>query len=886
MEAGSSLGTYRIVALLGAGGMGEVYRAHDTTLNREVAIKLLPAALAEQPARLARLGAEARTLAALNHPNVATIHSLEEEQGVRFLVMELVDGPTLASRLRRGPLPVTTALKLCRQIAEGLEAAHAKGIIHRDLKPSNVMVTGDERVKIVDFGLAKALGLQSVTTTSHSDTLDPLGMTASGAVLGTVPYMSPEQVRSDTVDERTDIWALGCVLYEMLTGQRAFGRKTFADTVNAILESKVDWERLPPETPASIRFLQRRCLQKNVRDRLQHVGDARVVIEDALVEAGEASTGPMQRLASQARRGPLPLAVAALLAAIVGAGLLRELVRPPATRPAVRTLDLLLPEGQRLVGPPALSPDGLLVAFAAVPSPRPPGADSAAGPGEGLARLYVRSTVSGETRPVPRTEGAEFPFFSPDAKWLGFFSGGEMKKIPLLGGEPVTLCEVRSPSPASWAPNERIYFAPSTSKTLAWVTASGGSPEAVPPPEGAPVGLDSPVVLPGGKALLLRVFTGVRESPLGILSLDTGKLVILRERGIAPRYVSSGHIVYLRAGGLMALPFDLHRLQVVGPETQVVDNVAEYSVSDDGSLAYVPGDPSSEKVLVWADRQGRETPLGLPRAKYGGFRLSPDGKRLAIEVEGATIDVWVHDLERGSRLRLTHEGNNGAPSWAPNTGRVAFCSDRAKSFGLYSTRADGTGTVERLLGGTNVPAWSSWSPDGKYLAFTDVGAGQPDLWVLPTTGDRKPFPLQTSRSSEWGAEFSPDGRWLAYSSDESGRFEVYVQPAPGRPGGRQVVSGNGGEAPRWSPLGDELFYQDGRKWMSVPVASGATLSLGTPRVLFEADSLKVPGIPYDVSPDGKRFLFVQSSRGSPGPTHLTVVLNWYEQLERLTRRGP
>ena len=882
MDAGETLGPYRIVTLLGAGGMGQVYKAHDSNLNREVALKVLPAELAKQPDRLARLRAEARALAATNHPNIAAVHSLEQSGGVNFLVMELIQGQNLADRIRRGGLGIRSALEICRQIAEGLEAAHRKGIIHRDLKPSNVMVTSDKQVKIVDFGLAKALP-QSEAATVPIYAGDPDESTAPGTVIGTAQYMSPEQVRSELVDERTDVWAFGCVLYEALTGERAFGARTKADSMARILEGEPQWSRLPEATPIVIQMLQRRCLDKSVRNRLQSIGDARVIIEEALSGLSDTSGRRQGAVSGLDARRVRPRGWLAALAAAVAIGFaaafLWALLRPSRGAPSVRTLDLSIPAGHQLVGPPAFSPDGLRLVFAA--APLAPGLDANLAPVEEAAdaSLYVRSTVTGETTPLALTAGASFPFFSPDGEWVGFFAGGELRKVPVSGGDPVALCEVRGVSRAAWAPDNRIYFSPSTSKTLARVSALGGVPEVLPAPEGAPVGLDSPEVLPGGEALLVRVFAG-RESPIGILSLASGKLVTLRERGIDPRYVASGHLVYIRGGGLMAVPFDLERRRVTGPETQVVPSVVQYAVSRDGSLAYMQGDPAQQKSLVWVDRTGRETPLNLPAGRYGSLQLSPDGLRLAVEVEGPTMDVWVYDLQRGTRVRLTQDGNNIAPAWTPDGERVVFASDRGKAFGLYSMRADGSGEA-RAIPSTKVPAWHAWSPDGRRIAITDVSLGQPDIWLLEIRDGATPVPFRNGSSSEWGAAFSPDGRWIAYASDESGRFEVYLEPVPGNPGARVRASSAGGEEPRWSRKGDELFYRNGRAWMVVSVSANPALTVGSARTLFEGDYLKVSGIPYDVSPDARRVLVLKPSRERAAAPFLRLVLNWQAELERL-----
>ncbi len=877
MEPGHSLATYEIIALLGAGGMGQVYRARDTRLNREVAIKVLPPEFSENPVRLARLQTEARSLAAMKHPNIATVHSYEEADGVHFLVMELVEGQTLASFLLHRP-SVKDALTICSQIAEGLEAAHEKGIIHRDLKPSNVMIGRHLGVKIVDFGLAKRLGLPGLDTEPGSPTND-LEPTASHALLGTVPYMSPEQIRSEQVNERTDIWAFGCVLFETLTGKRAFGRPSFAETVTAILNSEPDWQSLPRSTPPTVQFLQRRCLSKDVRHRLQHIGDARVAIEDSQSETGEAVSGS-SRPANTKRLHLGATARAVLLIALALIGVVAWITLRPSPRVVgtTRTLEVWLPDDQRLVSPPVLSPDGLRLAYAAAPREIGPEATGSDGT-DATTRLFLRSTVTGASQAIPHTEGALHPFFSPNGEWLGFFASGELKKVSLRGGEPVSLCDARLASSAAWGPDNRIYFSPSTDKTLAWVSASGGTPELLPTPKGAPLGLDSPSVLPRRTGLLLRVFSGVQASPIGVLSLETGRLVTLRERGIAPRYVSTGHIVYIRGGSLVSVPFDLETLTVTGSETPVIDGVAEYTVADDGTLVYTAGEPSAERELVWVDRAGLQVSPVLPAGRYGTFKLSPEGGRLAIEIEGAKTDVWVFDLHKGARLRLTHVGRNGAATWTPDGERVVFASDRDGTYGLYWKRADGTGEDEPLLPAGHVPAWGSWSPDGSTYAFTQMRAGQPDIWILSRTGDGKAFPFLDSPSSEWGPGFSPDGKWIVYCSDESGRFEIYVRPSPGRAGGRQAVSLLGGEEPLWSRNGDELFYRSGSQWMVVAVKSSDPLRLGDPKPLFSGNYLDGSGISYDVSPDGRRFLLLKTSRGERRPNRLVVVLNWHRLLE-------
>ena len=851
--------------------MGDVYRARDTKLGREVAIKVLPDVFAQNPERLARFGREARLLASLNHPNIATIHGLEESGGVNYLVMELVPGQTLAERLTPGPVEVEESLRICTQIAEALEAAHEKGVIHRDLKPANVKVTPDGKVKVLDFGLAKALADDDPgANISSSPTLSAAG-TREGVILGTVAYMSPEQARGRKVDKRTDIWAFGCVLYELLTGKQTFqsrdreGADTVQDIIARILQGEPDWSALPETTAVKIRDLLRRCLQKDLRRRQQHIDDARIEMEEALTAPATAAPAAAAVPARTGWRRAIPLVLGSLvLIAITGLAVWN--LRTPAPRPLTR-LTLTLPETERLgargagmIEPVvALSPDGTRLVYIA------------------NQQLYLRPMDSLEARPIPGTEGAIYPFFSPDGQWVGFFADAKLKKVSISGGAALTLCDVATSRGGSWGTDETIVFG-KVATGLSQVSSAGGTPQELTTLKEGETQHFWPHSLPGGEAVLFSVWTGSLEtSRIEVHSLETGERRVLIQGGTHARYAPTGHLVYAQAGTpgtLLAAPFDLERLEVTGAPFPIVEGVlqspvsglAQFSFSSLGALVYVPGSVQTvEYTLVWVDRTGAVEPLAAPPRQYRNPTLSPDGQQLVVTIPAAPADVWVYDIPRTTLTRLTFEGDNRLPIWTPDGERVTFRSDRAGGpWNLFWKPADGSGTAERLATSDRNQTPSSWSSDGQVLAFFEGRGGEDEaLWTLPMEGEREPRLFLQTPFQESSGMFSPDGNWLAYVSNESGKNEIYVQPYPG-PGGKRQISTNGGAEPVWARDSGELFYRNGSQMMAVEIATELTFSAGTPKLLFEGNFQPSAGnlANYDVTPDGQRFVMIQVGAGS------------------------
>ena len=859
---GTRLGTYEIIKLLGVGGMGEVHRAQDLKLRREVALKFLPEVFARDPERLARFRREAQMLGALNHPNIGAIYNFEETGETSFLVLELVPGETLRERLAMaGPLPLKEVLTIGRQIAAALEAAHEKSIIHRDLKPANVKITPEGLIKVLDFGLAKAFAGTPSGAELHDLTTASMAGTLQGTILGTPAYMSPEQASGKTVDRRTDIWALGCMLYELLSGKQAFQGETITEILASVLRSEPDESALPAATPAQVRILLRRCLEKDSRRRLRDAADLSIQME-------EAQTAPPS--------GPMP--VPATLSAV-----------PPVQMPKAR-LVVALPPPDRLAGmnlpAVAVSPDGTYIAYIASRS--------------GKQQLYVRAIDSLEAKSVPYTEGASGPFFSPDGQWIGFFGSGKLKKVSRSGGSPLTLCDAPEPRGASWGANDNIVFARISLSPLSEVSANGGTPRIL-----TTLKEESshrwPEILPGGKAVLFTVATTVSNwdaAQIVVQSMETGERHVAVQGGIFGRYAPTGHIIYVRAGTLMAVPFDLNRLQTTGTPTPIVDGVmqstegaAQFGISNLGWLVYIPGGIQRvERTLVWVNRKGVGKPLPIPPRAYVSPRLSPDGQRLAVAIQGTNSDVWVYDLSRDTLNRLTFGGLNRWAIWTPDGKRLTFQSSIAGAANLFWMPSDGSGVVERLTTSEHLQTPHCWSPDGSLLAYTEVHptTGR-DIWLLPLEGDprhagaesRKPYPFLSSPSNESAPRFSPDGRWLAYMSDESGQFEIYVQAFPG-PGGKWQISTEGGTEPVWNPNGKELFYRNGEKLMAVDIRTESGFGVGKPKLLFEGwyERSTVSRPNYDVAADGQRFLMVKPGEQEQPPTQINVVLNWFEELKQ------
>jgi eukaryotic-like serine/threonine-protein kinase len=895
---GQVVGQYRIVARIGAGGMGDVYRATDTRLNRDVALKILPGAYSSDPERMARFSREARVLASLNHPNVATIHGLEESAGVRALAMEFVEGRTLAERIAQGPVSLEEALPVARQIAEAIEYAHDRSIVHRDLKPANVIVTTDEKVKVLDFGLAKALedspGEQDI---SNSPTIT-MAATSAGIILGTAAYMSPEQARGKAADKRADVWAFGCVLFETLSGKRAFSGDTVSDTLAAVIRAEPDWSALPAETPARIRELLRRCLMKDPRSRLQAIGDARVVIEEILSGAAE-EVWPAGG-AAPARQRMVPWAVAGVCLVAALAILAWALMRHEDAGPLrIVAAQILPPSGTSFAllgtvgfGPPVLSPDGSKIAFVAA------GAD-------GTRKLWVRSLGSVTLQALDGTEGASMQFWSPDSQNLGFFANAKLRRIPAAGGSPLDISDVSSVviRGATWGANDVILFTPTVGSGLFEVhgNASGGALQPV-------THLDKsrkesshrwPQFLPDGKHFLFFIESAIPEnSGTYVASLDGGRPKQLLEGHRAALYVAPGYLLFLREGVLMAQRFDPNAFQISGDAAPIVDHVeagsapffpGNFSASGVGSyLVYDAGTPSVAPIhLLWFDRAGTQLGEIEPPADYESPRFSPDGKKLAVTVvDSATsnFDLWIQDLAKGTRTRLTFgEGSVSiAPSWSPDGNTVEYQSNPEGRYSLYQKATSGTDEPTLLFSDDANERVPRSSRDGRYLIFQrQTPDGSPtQIWALQLFGDRKAFPVVRGHTDALAPDLSPDGKWLAYVSPESGRDEVYIVPF-GREGGKWQVSTVGGDLPRWRADGKELFFlsQDNRMTSAEINESANGIEIGKVQPLFQTHVAPLASWSYDVTPDGKKFVIV-SEASQLGFAPVTLITNWTELLKQ------
>jgi len=905
IEAGEQLLHYRLIEKIGEGGMGAVWKATDTTLDRSVAIKVLLDSVTADAERVARLEREARLLGSFSHPNIAVLHGLQEDEGIRFLVMELVEGEDLAQRLRRGRLSTEEALKIARQVAEALEAAHRQGVIHRDLKPANIKVTPEGTVKVLDFGLAKALesaGGQDARL-SHSPTLT-VAHTRAGVILGTAGYMAPEQVRGKAVDVRADVWAFGIVLYEMLSGTAPFGGETVSDTLARVLEREPEWERLPRNLPSRLQRLLRRCLSKDPNQRFQAIGDARIEIQECLsdpaglTERASVTTPVWRRVAPWLL---LPLALA------TGWWLKPNPARP--TAPTVR-FEWPLPEGERLAHfyrqGVAISPDGLTIAAVSgsVESPYSQLDD---------VRILVRRFDQWRWQEVPGSKGLVQPEFSPDGQWLAAVGGEDgkivLRKLSLSGGEPTTLCECPATVGLSWGSDGTIAFAGVTS-AIQLISSSGGEPREITKldTELDEVSHRLPHFLPGSKAFLytaLRYKEFMDAAAIYVHSLDTGERKLLVEGATDARYVTSGHRVFAREGRLFAAPFDLDRLEIQGPETPLLDGinhavhtgfsfretgVAQFAVSPEGTLVYAGGSvfPELTRELVWVDREGNETPLEATPAHYLRQRLSRDGRTALLTKNYPPLDVWLMDLERGTLRRQTFEGNHYSVVWGPGPNQFTVDSDHEGPAGLYVKTLDsGPGDLERLATGIQTSHQPSvWSSDGKVLLYVvSDDVTHQDIWIY-TRDDGKTRPWLATQFWERHPDLSPDGQWVAYSSEQSGRREVYVRPLDGE-GPTIQVSTDGGSSPAWSKDGQELFYRVDDKFLAVSVREdGERLQVGAPVELFEGEyGGSTPIRSYDVSADG-RFLLNRDPDSDAltaaiervFPDRIQVVQGWLAEL--------
>ena len=890
LSRGTKIGSYEVVSLIGSGGMGEVYRAHDTRLNRDVALKVLPEAFARDSQRMARFEREAKLLAALNHPNIAAIYGLEESGPIRALVMELVEGPTLAERIAAGPVPMDEALPIAKQVADAVEYAHDNNVIHRDLKPANIKVKADGMVKVLDFGLAKALSDEPTDADmSNSPTLS-MAATMQGVILGTAAYMAPEQAKGKKVDRRADVWAFGVVLYEMLAGKPLHSGETVPETLASVMMRDSSLEALPANTPPAIRNLLRRCLDKNVKRRLQSAGEARIILEDVLSGAAPAESLAAGGVSSLGRRSLL-LAAACVVAASLITGLAVWSLRPAPPAQPVSRLVVPLPPNEPLTGVTAsvvaLSPDGTQIAYVA----------------SAQQRIYLRALDSLDARPLTGTDGALSPFFSPDGQWIGFFAAGKLKKVAVSGGAVLTLCDATNARGGTWGADQTIVFAPGNNTPLFQVSAAGGAAQALTKLNGGETSHRWPQFLPDGKTILYTVGTGGSsdDATIAAYHLDTDEQEVLIRGGTFPSYVPTGHLTYYRAGTIMAVPFDASRSEVRGTPAPALEGVmagagntgaAQFSFSRVGALVYVPGGPQAgaQFMMVWVDRKGVEQPLPAQPHAYANPKLSQDGRKAALDItEADKADIWIYDLMRDTLTRLTFDGINALPFWTPDGKRIAYRSIRPPNVNIYWRPADGSGAEERLTTSQSNHAPHGFSPDGRTLLYNaaDPKTGW-DIWMVPLEGERKPRPILQSPFNERGPKLSPDGRWLAYVSDESGRYEIYVQPFP-QPGGKWQISSDGGGEVAWSPKGNELFFRTGgqrEKMMAVNVQTQPTFSTDKPRLLFEGPYASGGAgnwsADYAVAPDAQRFLVLKNKEQekTEALTQINVVLNWFEELKR------
>jgi serine/threonine-protein kinase len=872
--------------------MGEVYRARDSALKRDVALKVLPADVASDRERLARFQREAEVLASLNHPRIAQIYGLERSGDTLALVMELVDGEDLAQRIARGPIALDEAIPLAIQVAEAIEAAHAEGVIHRDLKPANIKIRRDGTVKVLDFGLAKAMessgpeaGLTAtltLNTPAQPRASAGTAVTQHGMILGTAAYMSPQQARGKAVDTRADIWAFGCVLFEMLAGKPAFDGETVTDIVAAVVHSDPPWALLPAATPPQVRSVLRRCLKKDPALRLHHIADARLELREA---ADDAASTPVAVLTSTraGRRStliPWILAAASALGAFALAA--REWQRPAARPLAVSRALIDFPQSSfsqaRVGNLLALSPDGTRVVYVGNP--------------DNQEQLYVRRLDQFEATPIAGTENASQPFFSPDSLSVGFFAAGKLKRVSLAGGTPITLADAPAPQGGAWSVDDTIVFGPNA-HGLMRIPAGGGEAQRLTALSGGSVRHAWPAILPGGTHVLFTNVVAGADVSLDLTPMTAGEPAQLLDSACCASIAASGHLVYAHpvSGSIFAVPFDPQKRQLTGKPAQVLETTMagptagrQFGLSDDGVLVYLDNSVAiNARELVWVDRSGRTTPLGFEPRPYGPPTISPDGRRVTMSMYAGLLprEAWIGDLDRGTLARLAADGTvNSAPIWTRDGVRVTYASNVAGPQNLYSIAPDGTGRPERLTTGVDdqqIPL--DWSPDGRTLLLWDRrSATGLDLFTMTLDGDRTPRVLVATPFNELAARFSPDGRHVAYISDRSGRFEVYVQPFPGL-GVVAQVSANGGTEPVWAPSGREIFFREGDKMMVADVTTTPAFSVSRPRVLFEGRyevSFLVPGARiYDVAADGQRFLMLKSST-SAASRQLGVVVKWFE----------
>jgi len=926
LAPGLRLGPYEIVSALGAGGMGEVYRARDTKLNRDVALKVLPTAFADDPERLARFRREAQTLASLNHPNIAAIYGLEDvgarhaspaapghaspaEAGpgmpgphgsIVALVMELVDGEDLSSHLARGPIPMGEALPMARQIAEALEAAHEQGIVHRDLKPANIKIRSDGTVKVLDFGLAKAMegasgpgsGSEPDRRLSHSPTMSR-HMTEAGMIMGTAAYMSPEQARGKAVDKRADIWAFGVVLFEMLSGERLFAGETVSDTLASVLKDTPRFAALPASTPPRLRRLIERCLERDIRMRLRDIGEARVEI--AKIEAGAPESGPIPAAtpapaaAAPPRATPMVLATA-VVAIIATLGASRWLLPGAApTNGAPAHVSVALPDGDEVgahdLNPVAISADGTRIAFIGVH--------------DGTNRIYLRALSEPAAVVLDGTEGAQSPFFSPDGQWLAFFADAKLRKIAVGGAALQTLAEAPYQRGGTWGSDGYIYFAPVNNGSIWRLPEGGGAATEVTKKAEGEISHRWPHLIPGTNTLLFGMWTGPGndEQNVAVQAVGEAEHRVLVKGGGAPRYAAKpGLLLYTSVGELFAAPWRPKETSL-GPAVPVVtgartndsgwnEGAGNYAVSSDGTLVYLAGGGRrNASRLVWVDRAGKVEAPPLPERNYESVALSPDGKRAIAQIREGTIGFWMYDIGRTTLTPLgASAGSSQSPVWTPDGARIIYRGTRKGLRSIYWRPADGSGEEELLSAKPGViQSPSSISPDGRLLVFNESGpqeAGGNGVYVMPLDGNRTPRHLFPRPAGEQNGQVSPDGKWIAYEATVSSRFEIFVSAFPD-PGPRHQISTAGALDPVWSHDGRELFFQQGARLMSVGVTLGAAFSATTPRLVHEGRFLPTANnrTSWSITPDGSRFLRLQRVEPERAVTQVNLILNWFGELK-------
>ena len=878
IRPGSRVGVYEIGELLGEGGMGAVYRARDSRLHRDVAIKVIRPDLASDPDRAVRFDREARLLASLNHPHIATVHGLEEAGTIRLLVLELVSGDTLAERLRGGPLAVREALGFAVQVARGIEAAHAHGIVHRDLKPANIKITESGLVKVLDFGLAKTLSMDAGRDREAPSATLTGAVTVEGVVLGTTAYMSPEQARGKEVDRRADVWAFGCVLYQMLAGRTPFRGATLSDTVAAILSREPDWALLPADTPPAALRLLRRCLDKDATHRLRDMGDAILDIEEAMawtpVETHSAASPSVTAIFAPGRGIAVSLAATLLLGAAIGGVALWTLQSPRTETPtSAAQFSVTLPEHERIgeldFPAIAISPTGTHIVYV--------------GSHGGRSQLVVRTMASLDTRPLPGTEGALGPFFSPDGQWIAFFAANSLMKVPVGGGTVRRIADAPIGFGGAWAHDNSIVFAPSNASELWRVSADGGQPQAVTTLDAARGEFSHrwPDILPDGKSVLFAAGTGGSwdDAVIAVQTIGGNDRRDVVQGGTSPRFSAYGRLLYMHDGTLHSMPFEGGRAEGGGAPVpnlgqifQSSDGAGQFSISKTGSLVYVPGSSGrNDHTLVWVDREGNLQPLAAPPRAFADPRLSPNGRIVAATIGGMLPNIWTFDIA-GSRLsQLTFEGGT-FPIWSPDGGRVAFAANRGGSPDLFSTPVDGSGPEERLTRTprTDIPA--GYAADGS-MVFVESGVDGGDVAVLMP--DRSVRSMLATAARESAPALSPDGLAMAFVSDSSGQAEVYVALLH-TPGRATRVSSDGGSEPVWRRDGAELYFRSGTHMMAAKIRRRPTIGVQPARRLFTGQFATGPNWrpAYDVSHDGTRFLMMRAAEAKEPNRELRVFFGW------------